>query len=160
MYAFGVVVMELITGRKVLDETLPEGNSHLVPWFRRVMIDKDNSNLEKLIDPVLDIQGDDDDLKSVHGVAVLACHCTAREAHQRPDMSHVVNVLLPLVDQWKPNAAVYGDGGDSFTAGIGSNQNLTEMVKGWQECDDDSLIEFDGMANTQIRMNNELSNAR
>lgn len=157
VYAFGVVIMELITGRKVLDETLPEGNSHLVPWFRRFMVDKDNNDLVKLVDPALDIQGDDD-LKSVHDVAVLACHCTAREAHQRPDMSHVVNVLLPLVDQWKPNAA-YGDGGDSFT-GLGSNRNLTEMVRGWQACEDDSMVGFDDMTNTQSRMRNDLSDAR
>ncbi|KAE8694814.1 Leucine-rich repeat protein kinase family protein isoform 2 [Hibiscus syriacus] len=36
VYAFGVVLMEIIAGRKALDETLPDEKSHLVTWFRRV----------------------------------------------------------------------------------------------------------------------------
>lgn len=36
VYAFGVVLMEIITGRKALDETAPDERSQLVSWFRRV----------------------------------------------------------------------------------------------------------------------------
>ncbi|KAL2463386.1 Leucine-rich repeat protein kinase family protein [Forsythia ovata] len=49
VYAFGVVLMEIITGRKALDETMPDERSHLVTWFRRVLINKDN--LRKAIRP-------------------------------------------------------------------------------------------------------------
>ncbi|GJV43942.1 receptor-like kinase TMK4 [Tanacetum coccineum] len=35
VYAFGVVLMELITGIKALDKTMPEDRSHLVAWFRK-----------------------------------------------------------------------------------------------------------------------------
>ncbi|XP_075671414.1 receptor-like kinase TMK4 isoform X2 [Castanea sativa] len=33
VYAFGVVLMQLITGRKAVDDTLPDDNPHLVTWF-------------------------------------------------------------------------------------------------------------------------------
>ncbi|KAF3674513.1 hypothetical protein FXO38_05203 [Capsicum annuum] len=52
VYAFGVVLMEILTGRKALDETLPDERSHLISWLRRVLVNKDN--LQKAIDPTLD----------------------------------------------------------------------------------------------------------
>ncbi|KAM3376845.1 hypothetical protein P3S68_009258 [Capsicum galapagoense] len=51
VYAFGVVLMEILTGRKALDETLPDERSHLISWLRRVLVNKDN--LQKAIDPTL-----------------------------------------------------------------------------------------------------------
>ena len=99
IYAYGVVLMEIITGRKALDESLPEEISHLVAWFRRVLINKDN--IRKAIDQVLD--PDEETFDSISKVAELAGHCTARDPLQRPDMGHAVNVLGPLVEQWKPS---------------------------------------------------------
>uniref|UniRef100_A0A2N9HIS7 Protein kinase domain-containing protein n=1 Tax=Fagus sylvatica TaxID=28930 RepID=A0A2N9HIS7_FAGSY len=34
LYSFGVILMELITGRKALDESQPEDSLHLVTWFQ------------------------------------------------------------------------------------------------------------------------------
>ncbi|PIN24290.1 Non-specific serine/threonine protein kinase [Handroanthus impetiginosus] len=99
VYAFGVVLMEIITGRKAVDETVSEESSHLVTWFRMVLINKDN--LRKSIDPILD--PDDETYESICKVVSLASRCTARKPTQRPDMGHVVNVLGPLVEQWKPS---------------------------------------------------------
>ncbi|XVE84656.1 hypothetical protein DITRI_Ditri17bG0030500 [Diplodiscus trichospermus] len=102
VFAFGVVLMEIITGRKSLDETLPCEKSDLVPWFRRVLINKEN--IPKVVDDT--INGDDDTMASVVKVAELAGHCTACKPYHRPDMGHVVNVLGPLVQQWKPTSQV------------------------------------------------------
>ncbi|KAK9289278.1 hypothetical protein L1049_017754 [Liquidambar formosana] len=52
VYAFGVVLMEILTGRKALDETMPDERSHLVTWFRRVLVNKDS--IPKAIDQTLD----------------------------------------------------------------------------------------------------------
>ncbi|XP_071713290.1 receptor-like kinase TMK4 [Rutidosis leptorrhynchoides] len=100
VFAFGVVLMELITGRKALDEDMPDERCHLVTWFRRVLIAKEN--IVKSIDQFLDTD-DEETLESIFKVAELAGHCTAREPFQRPDMGHAVNVLGPLVEQWKPS---------------------------------------------------------
>ncbi|PIN22689.1 Serine/threonine protein kinase [Handroanthus impetiginosus] len=97
VYAFGVVLMAIISGRKAVDETASE--EHLVTWFQEVLINGDN--LRKSIDPILDL--DDETYESICKVATLASHCTAHKPNQRPDMGHVVNFLGPLVEPWKPS---------------------------------------------------------
>ncbi|KAL2904610.1 Receptor-like kinase TMK4 [Bienertia sinuspersici] len=123
VYAFGVILMELITGRKALDESLPDERSHLVTWFRRMLINKDI--IRKAIDGILD--PDEETLESICRVAELAGHCTAREPHQRPDMGHAVNVLGPLVEQWKP-ASQEEDDAD----GIDLHMSLPQALQRWQ----------------------------
>ncbi|VVA92447.1 unnamed protein product [Arabis nemorensis] len=98
VYSFGVILMELLTGRKALDGTKSEEEVHLATWFRRMFIEKDS--FSKAIDKTITIT--EETLGSINTVAELASHCCAREPQQRPDMSHVVNVLVSLVEQWKP----------------------------------------------------------
>ncbi|KAE9460919.1 hypothetical protein C3L33_07177, partial [Rhododendron williamsianum] len=123
VYAFGVVLMEIITGRKSLDESMPEERCHLVTWFRRVLINKDN--LEKAIDQTLD--PDKDTYDSISKVAELAGHCTAREPFQRPDMGHAVNVLGPLVEEWKPSGKE-----EEEDSGIDFHMSLPQALQRWQ----------------------------
>ncbi|KAL9240094.1 hypothetical protein vseg_014352 [Gypsophila vaccaria] len=123
VYAFGVILMELITGRKALDETMPDERSHLVTWFRRILINKEN--IRKSIDGVLD--PDDETYEIICRVAELAGHCTAREPHQRPDMGHAVNVLGPLVEQWIPSCQEEDD-----TNGIDLQMSLPQALQRWQ----------------------------
>lgn len=131
VYAFGVVLMELITGRKALDETMPDERSHLVSWFRRVLINKDN--LQKAIDQTLD--PDEETLASICKVAELAGHCTAREPYQRPEMGHAVNILGPLVEQWKP---VRPDEDESY--GIDLHMSLPQALQRWQADEGTSMM--------------------
>ncbi|KAK9062518.1 hypothetical protein SSX86_019705 [Deinandra increscens subsp. villosa] len=124
VFAFGVVLMELITGRKALDETMPDERCHLVTWFRRVIISKEN--MLKAIDQTLETE-DEETLDSITKVAELAGHCTAREPFQRPDMGHAVNVLGPLVEQWKPSRPEEEDG-----HGIDLHMSLPQALMRWQ----------------------------
>lgn len=135
VFAFGVILMEIITGRKALDETLPEEKSHLVTWFRRILINK--VDIRKSLDPNLG-DPDEDTFESVIKVAELAGHCTAREPFQRPNMAYVVNVLAPLVDQWKPTCH---DEEDCF--GIDLNMSLPQALQRWQAGDITSTMEDD-----------------
>ncbi|XP_024994291.1 receptor protein kinase TMK1-like [Cynara cardunculus var. scolymus] len=123
VFSFGVILMELITGRRALDETQQEESVHLVQWFRRMHINKDT--FRKAIDPTLDL--DEEALASVSTVAELAGHCCAREPHQRPDMSHAVNVLSSLAELWKPSEP---DPDDIY--GIDLDMTLPQAVKKWQ----------------------------
>ncbi|KAG5015328.1 hypothetical protein JHK85_021464 [Glycine max] len=133
VYAFGVVLMELITGRKALDDTVPDERSHLVTWFRRVLINKEN--IPKAIDQILN--PDEETMGSIYTVAELAGHCTAREPYQRPDMGHAVNVLVPLVEQWKPTShdeeEEDGSGGDL-------HMSLPQALRRWQANEGTSSI--------------------
>ncbi|KAM0052906.1 putative protein kinase RLK-Pelle-LRR-IX family [Helianthus debilis subsp. tardiflorus] len=143
VYAFGVVLMELITGRKALDETMPEDRSHLVTWFRRVLISKENIIKGKAIDQTLDTE-DEETLESICKVAELAGHCTAREPYQRPDMGHAVNVLGPLVQQWKPSQS---EEEDSY--GIDLHMSLPQILQRWQADEGTSRMFDDSFSQTQ-----------
>lgn len=90
--------MELITCKKAIDETLTDEMCHLVTWFRKVI--RKSDNLRNAIDPTLD--HDDQIFEIISKVAELAIHCTAKKSFRRPDMEHVVNVLGPYVQKWKP----------------------------------------------------------
>ncbi|KAJ0988932.1 hypothetical protein J5N97_007288 [Dioscorea zingiberensis] len=131
VYAYGVILMELITGRKALDETRPEDETHLVTCFRRNIIHKDK--FMKTVDSFLDLN--DEAREGLLEIAELARHCTAREPYQRPDMGHAVNVLAPLVEQWKPTSYDEGDLCDSGT-------DLAQRMQKWQLGDGSSTTEL------------------
>ncbi|XP_039045436.1 receptor protein kinase TMK1-like [Hibiscus syriacus] len=132
VFSFGVILMELISGRKALDETQPEESLHLVTWFRRMYIN--NDTFRKAIDET--IQLDEETLASISTVSELAGHCCAREPHQRPDMSHVVNVLSSLAEVWKPAEP---DSDDVY--GIELELTLPQALKKWQAFEGNSNLD-------------------
>lgn len=134
VFSFGVVLMELLTGLMALDEDRPEETQYLASWFRHIKSDKEK--LMAAIDPALDIKEEMFDVVSI--VAELAGHCTTREPNQRPDMSHAVNVLSPLVQKWKP----LDDDTEEY-AGVDYSLPLNQMVKEWQETEGKDLSYVD-----------------
>ncbi|KAF5737903.1 receptor protein kinase TMK1 [Tripterygium wilfordii] len=132
VYSFGVILMEIITGRRALDETQPEESMHLVTWFKRMFINKDT--FRKAIDPTVDVN--EETLASISTVAELAGHCCAREPYQRPDMGHTVNVLSSLVELWRPT-----DQNTEDIYGIDLDMSLPQALKKWQA--------YDGRSNTE-----------
>ncbi|XP_076928678.1 receptor protein kinase TMK1-like [Bidens hawaiensis] len=123
VFSFGVILMELITGRKALDESQPEESMHLVTWFKRIHLNKDT--FRKSIDQTLDLT--EENLASISKAAELAGHCCAREPYQRPDMSHAVNVLSSLVEMWRPSDQSVDD-----MYGIDLDLSLPQALKKWQ----------------------------
>ncbi|CAK9182452.1 unnamed protein product [Ilex paraguariensis] len=140
VYAFGVVLMEIITGRKALDETVPDERAQLVTWFRKVLVNKDN--IRKAIDQSLDL--DEETFNSICRVAELAGHCTAREPFQRPDMGHAVNILSPLVEQWKPSRHEE----EESSYGIDLHMSLPQALQRWQ-ADEVTSTMFGGQSYSQ-----------
>ena len=126
--------MEMITGRKAIDSSQQEENIHLVAWFRRMLLNKDS--FRKVIDPAIDVD-DEETLASVSTVAELAGHCCAREPYQRPDMGHVVNVLAPLVEIWKP-----ADPNDDDIYGIDLDMSLPQALSKWQAFAGNSTLDL------------------
>lgn len=134
VFSFGVVLMELLTGLTALDEHRTEEKQYLASWFWKIKSDKEK--LLAALDPFLDVK--EDTFDSILTIAELAGHCTAREPSQRPDMGHAVNVLAPLVEQWKP----WDDDTEEYS-GIDYSLPLTQMVKGWQEAEGKDLSYVD-----------------
>lgn len=146
VFSFGVILMELITGRKALEETQPEESVHLVQWFRKMHANKEK--FSKAIDPCIYPHLDAEGLASLTTVAELAGHCCAREPYQRPDMSHVVNVLSSLAELWKPSEP---DPDDIY--GIDLDTPLPQVVQKWKEMEGISGLDFTGCTeNTQSSM--------
>ncbi|KAK7305666.1 hypothetical protein VNO77_43575 [Canavalia gladiata] len=132
VFSFGVILMELITGRRALDETQPEDSLHLVSWFRRMYVNKDS--FRKAIDHTIELN--EETLASIHTVAELAGHCCAREPYQRPDAGHAVNVLSSLVELWKPS-----DHNSEDIYGIDLDMSLPQALKKWQAYEGRSQME-------------------
>ncbi|GJN04346.1 hypothetical protein PR202_ga21889 [Eleusine coracana subsp. coracana] len=137
VYAYGVILMEMITGRKVLDDSLPEDETHLVTIFRRNLLDKEK--FRKFVDPSLELSAEA--WNSLLEVADLARHCTAREPHQRPDMCHCVNRLSSLVDHWKPSNIFDDDEGGT------SEMGLHQQLEKWR-CDDFTISDSESFNTT------------
>ncbi|KAG0477982.1 hypothetical protein HPP92_012701 [Vanilla planifolia] len=139
VFSYGVILMELITGRKALDESQPEESVHLVTWFRRMQLNRES--FRKAVDPAID---SDESLASICTVGELAGHCCAREPHQRPDMGHAVNVLSGLAELWKPSDP---DSDDSY--GIDLDMTLPQALKKWQAAEEGNAATSSFLDNTQ-----------
>nr|TKS17504.1 putative receptor protein kinase TMK1 [Populus alba] len=82
-------------------------------------------NIPKAIDESLN--PDEETLATIYTVTELAGHCTARDPYQRPDMGHAVNVLAPLVKQWRPASQQ-----EDQNCGTDLDTNLPETLRRWQ----------------------------
>ncbi|GFQ02872.1 chitin elicitor receptor kinase 1 [Phtheirospermum japonicum] len=96
VYAFGVVLFELISGKEAIvktNEVIKESKG-LVALFDDAFNDPDQTeSLRKLVDPRL---GDEYPLDSVSKVAHLAKACTHENPQLRPSMRSIVVALMTL----------------------------------------------------------------
>uniref|UniRef100_A0A6M2ECM0 Protein kinase domain-containing protein n=1 Tax=Populus davidiana TaxID=266767 RepID=A0A6M2ECM0_9ROSI len=88
VYSYGVVLLELLTGRMPVDMSQPSGQENLVTWARPILRDKDQ--LEELADPRLGRKYPKEDFVRV---CTIAAACVSSEASQRPTMGEVVQSL-------------------------------------------------------------------
>ncbi|KAG0587874.1 hypothetical protein KC19_2G198000 [Ceratodon purpureus] len=89
VYSYGVVLLELLSGRMPVDMNNPEGQQNLVTWARPLLTTKEG--LETLIDP--DLQGENFSFDNYAKVAAIASMCVQPEVSHRPFMGEVVQAL-------------------------------------------------------------------
>lgn len=88
VYSYGVVLLELLTGRKPVDMSQPPGEENLVNWSRPLLTTQ--QGLHQLADPTLSGSYNFSDFAKV---AAIASMCVHPEVAQRPFMGEVVQAL-------------------------------------------------------------------
>ncbi|TVU32656.1 hypothetical protein EJB05_24397, partial [Eragrostis curvula] len=95
VYSYGVVLLEILTGKMAVNDPSFDCDMNIVSWVLSRL--DSTSNVETIYDPCMvgEINGTDkmDELRMVLNLAV---RCVSREAVQRPSMANVVNELRGL----------------------------------------------------------------
>ncbi|KAF3644630.1 Proline-rich receptor-like protein kinase PERK9 [Capsicum annuum] len=91
VYSYGVVLLELITGRKPVDQSQPLGDESLVEWARPLLAQAlETENFDDLVDPRLEknyVAGE------MFRMIEAAAACVRHSGSKRPKMSQVVRAL-------------------------------------------------------------------
>ncbi|CAN7128188.1 unnamed protein product [Brassica rapa subsp. narinosa] len=85
VYSYGVVLLEILSGLRVVDKNRPPGEQKLVDWAKPLLANK--RKLFKVIDNRLH---DQYSMEEVCKVATLALRCLTTEIKMRPNMNEVV----------------------------------------------------------------------
>ncbi|VFQ60386.1 unnamed protein product [Cuscuta campestris] len=94
IYSFGVVLLELITGRKAYDSSKNHGEQHLVLWCRPFL--RDRSKFVEMVDPLLEGQYS---VRCLHHAVAITAMCLQEQANFRPLISDIAVALEYLVSQ-------------------------------------------------------------
>eukprot|EP00249_Psilotum_nudum_P023198 c28785_g1_i2 orf=376-1875(+) len=94
VYSFGVVLLELITGRKAIDNSRATGEHNLVAWARPLF--KDRRKFPQMADPSL--QGRYP-MRGLYQALAVAAMCLQEQAATRPLIGDVVTALTYLALQ-------------------------------------------------------------
>ncbi|XP_051113209.1 serine/threonine-protein kinase PCRK1 [Andrographis paniculata] len=92
VWSFGVVLYELITGRRVLERNLPRGEQKLLEWVRPYVSDPKKFHL--ILDPRLEGESC---MRSAQKLASLANKCLMKQPRSRPKMSEVTEILESMI---------------------------------------------------------------
>ncbi|CAN1843278.1 Probable serine/threonine-protein kinase PBL7 [Linum perenne] len=100
VYSYGVVLLQLLTGRIPVDIKRPPGEHVLVSWALPRLTSREK--VGEMVDPALEGQYSKKDLVQV---AAIAAMCVQPEADYRPLMTDVVQSLIPLVKNLSTSSA-------------------------------------------------------
>ncbi|KAL2478045.1 putative receptor-like protein kinase [Forsythia ovata] len=92
VWSFGVVLYEILTGRRSLDRDRPRSEQKLLEWVKQYPADSRKFGM--IMDPRLESQYS---LSVARKIAKLADSCLVKSAKDRPKMSQVVETLKQIV---------------------------------------------------------------
>ncbi|CAH2039282.1 unnamed protein product [Thlaspi arvense] len=95
IYSFGILIMEIITGRNPVDYSRPQGEVHfngikptnLVDWLKSMV---GNRRSEEVVDPKIP---EPPSSKALKRVLLVALRCVDPDANKRPKMGHIIHML-------------------------------------------------------------------
>ncbi|KAK8673716.1 hypothetical protein V6N13_112033 [Hibiscus sabdariffa] len=87
VYAFGIVLLELLSGKKPIDDNRPKGQESLVMWAKPILKE---SNFSQLLDPQL---GSSYEFHQIERMVLAATLCIRRAALMRPQINLILKLL-------------------------------------------------------------------
>nr|GMD56053.1 probable serine/threonine-protein kinase NAK isoform X2 [Ipomoea batatas] len=93
VYGFGVVLLEILTGLRVLDLSRPTREQNLVEWTKPMLVDK--RKIKTIVDPRLEGQYPS---RAATRIAELILKCFQGEPAKRPSMDEILNSLQEIND--------------------------------------------------------------
>ncbi|CAK9237261.1 unnamed protein product [Sphagnum troendelagicum] len=93
VYSFGVLILEIISGRKCIDNELPPNDTYLIEKAWRL---HNEGNLIDIIDQTLHLCNDE--VIQARQLLNIALLCLLNEGEKRPSMAHVVAMLQGEVE--------------------------------------------------------------
>ncbi|XP_027350742.1 receptor-like serine/threonine-protein kinase ALE2 isoform X1 [Abrus precatorius] len=126
VYSYGVVLLELLTGRKPVDMSQPQGQENLVTWARPLLTSREG--LEQLVDPSLAGGYNFDDMAKV---AAIASMCVHPEVTQRPFMGEVVQALKLIYNDTDETCGDYCSQKDSSAQESDFRGDLAPSDSSW-----------------------------
>ncbi|CAL5401368.1 unnamed protein product [Camellia sinensis] len=92
VWSFGVVLYEILTGRRSFERNLPKMEQRLLDWVKQFPVD--SKKFSMIMDPRLERQYS---LNAARKIAKLADQCLLKNAKERPLMSWVVESLKQII---------------------------------------------------------------
>ncbi|KAI5437205.1 Proline-rich receptor-like protein kinase perk1 [Lathyrus oleraceus] len=133
VFSYGVMLLELLTGRRPVDKNLTYMDDSLVEWARPLLMRAlEENNLDSLIDPRLQNEFDPSEMTRM---VACAAACTRHSAKRRPRMSQVVRALegdvslADLNEGVRPgHSSVYSSHERKLGGGSSCDRNRLERV--------------------------------
>ncbi|RAL43261.1 hypothetical protein DM860_015151 [Cuscuta australis] len=94
VYSFGVVLLEIITGKRAIEDSKVGGEQNLVAWAKPLF--KDRKTFTRMVDPRL--QGAYP-LRGLYQALAVAAMCVQEQPNLRPAIANVVTALNYLAMQ-------------------------------------------------------------
>lgn len=94
IWSFGVVLYEILTGRRAMDRSRPTAEQKLLDWVKQ--FPADSKKFSMIIDPRL---RNDFSPGAARRVAKLADRCLNKNAKDRPTMSQIVESLKLAIQE-------------------------------------------------------------
>ncbi|KAH9321030.1 hypothetical protein KI387_015669, partial [Taxus chinensis] len=99
VWSFGVVLYELLTGRRSMDKNRPKSEQKLLEWVKPFL--SESKKFPLILDPKLEGKYS---LREAQKIAYLAHRCLVKQPKARPKMSEVVKQLKRIIETSEPGS--------------------------------------------------------
>jgi serine/threonine protein kinase len=136
IYSFGVVLLEMLSGRRAIDKNRPQGEHNLVEWARPYLTHK--RKIFRILDTRL---GGQYSFNGAQTIAALALECLSYEAKMRPSMDAVVTILEELHDSSEAEKRQESKGATKQAPAVSASKSSgRKILEGTKESGPNPLI--------------------